>query len=176
MAEGGGTRKPILTMEKLKEHDEATEERERRYFTCVQCKRQWWEEVPMYKPVSQCRKCKTDYDAIPCELEPKIGKHTCPCGNEFTGWTSEGVRSPCYECGSNILPEELLKPRPIKRKTDHTHNCNMCHGKGNCPNKQPVVASREHERTESTVSMANTVDDKGLKSRVHTTKWHSGNN
>lgn len=166
MAEGGDTEKPTLTVDKLRQHDKATEERDRRYFTCSQCDREWWESVPEHKPVSQCRKCETEYDAISRDLEPKIGKHVCCCGNEFTGWTSEGVKSPCYECGADILPEELQRPRPIKTKTDKTHNCSLCHGKGNCPNKRPVVASQEHERTESIISVATTVDAKGTGSKI----------
>ena len=151
MAEGEDTKKVTLNMENLKLHDEATEERERRYFSCAKCEHDWCENVPTHKPVSQCRECQTDYDAVPSDQEPKLGKHICACGNTFTGWTSEGVMSPCYECGRDVLPEELLAPRPIKSKTDKTHNCNTCNGQGNCPNKQPVIASQEHEKTESTV-------------------------
>ena len=151
MAEGEDT-KVTLTMEKLKLHDEATEERERRYFSCANCEHDWWENVPKHKPVSQCRKCETDYDAVPFDLEPKIGKHTCACGNTFTGWTSEGVTSPCYACGRDVLPEELLPPRSIKKTTNNTHNCNTCKGQGNCPNKQAAIPSQEHEKTESTVA------------------------
>ena len=135
----------VAGKEILKLHDEATEERECRYFSCAKCEHDWWENVPKHKPVSQCRKCQTKYDAVPSHQEPKIGKHTCACGNTFTGWTSEGVMSPCYACGRDVLPEILLRPRPIKSKTDKTHNCNTCKGQGNCPNKQPVIASREHE-------------------------------
>ena len=135
----------VAGKEKLKLHDEATEKRERRYFSCAKCKHNWWENVPKHKAVSQCRKCQTKYDAVPFHQEPKIGKHTCACGNTFTGWTFEGVKSPCYECDRDVLPEELLRPRPIKRKTGKTHNCNTCKGQCNCPNMQPVIASQEHE-------------------------------
>ena len=134
----------VAGKEKLKLHYEATEERERRYFSCAKCKHGWWENVPKHKPVSQCRKCQTKYDAVPSHQEPKIGKHTCACGNTFTVWTFEGVTSPCYACGRDVLPEELLRPRRIKRKTDKTHYCNTCKGQGDCPNK-PVIASQEHE-------------------------------
>ena len=133
MAEGGDVEKPSLTVEKLMQHDRATEEKECRYFACGKCNRKWWESVPKYKPVSQCWGCKTHCNAIPPDLEPKIGKHVCCCGNEFTGWTSEGVTSPCYKCGAEVLPEELQKPRPIKTKTDKTHNCSLCNGRETAP-------------------------------------------
>ena len=149
MAEGEDLEQAILTMAELRLHDEATE-RERRYFYCDQCKHPWWATVPRDRPVSQCRECETDYVAIPYELQPLLGKHTCSCGRTFVGWTSKDTKSPCYQCDENILPEEFLTPRPIRRKTDNTHNCNVCDGKGNCPNKQPVVVSRVYEGTEPT--------------------------
>lgn len=139
-----------LTTEKVKPHKKTSRKRKCRYFSCAQCKRQWRTKVSRVRPVSQCRKCNRKYWAIPYEQEPKIGKHKCSCGNTFTGWTSEGVMSPCYQCDRNILPEKLLTPRPIRRKTDKTHNCNLCDGKGNCPNKQPVVVSRLYKGTEPT--------------------------
>ena len=147
MAEGEDIKKATQAMEELKLHEKATEERERRYFYCKDCDHHWWTNVPKDRPVSQCRECKTDYDAIPYELQPLLGKHTCSCGNTFVGWTSEGVKSPCYKCRENILPEEFLTPRPIRRKTSNTHNCNVCNGNGNCPNKRPVVPSRVHKET-----------------------------
>ena len=105
-----------------------------RYFICAKCECRWWAKVSKHNAVSQCRKCQTENDAVPSHQEPKLGRHVCACGNTFIGWTSEGVKSPCYACGRNILPEELIRPRRIRRKTGNTHNCNTCNGKGNCPN------------------------------------------
>ena len=131
-----------------------------RQFACEKCNKSWWEDVPARKPVSRCKKCRQKYDALARDKEFGVGEHQCDCGRKFTGMTSYGKTSPCYKCNADVLPKIIPNRGDIKKRTNRRHNCEECHGKGQCRNKKTVVhASSEHESTGSTISTVCTEDD-----------------
>ena len=131
-----------------------------RQFACEKCQKSWWDDVPARKPVSRCKMCRQKYDALARDKEFGVGIHKCSCGRKFTGNTSYGVPSPCFNCEADVLPEIIPNRGNIKKRTNRRHHCKECHGKGQCRNKNAVVhASSEHESTGSTISSVCTEDD-----------------
>jgi hypothetical protein len=70
---------------------------------------------------------------------PGVYRVSCgKCGNTFTSRLGgfDGY-APCYECGNRrARPTERLPRDTINSsRTGNTHNCNLCHGNGNCPSR-----------------------------------------
>lgn len=126
-----------------------------RQFSCEKCKKMWWTRVRSIKQVSKCKKCKTKYDAIPCDLEFGCGHFECECSNKFTGKIQMGKSSLCFSCNKKCFPKYIIKKRddPRPRLTKKSHNCDHCHGLGPCPIYNKILAFSEvHISTGSTLA------------------------
>ncbi|KAK3588309.1 hypothetical protein CHS0354_000311 [Potamilus streckersoni] len=109
-----------------------------RQFGCEQCDHMWWRRVPSRKLVSKCKVCKQRFDAIPRENEWGWAKHSCDhCRNEFYGFAEmNGSPSPCYKCGNQSMPEEIIPPNGRRqRRTRNVHSC----AAPNCHNRDPTA-------------------------------------
>ncbi len=45
------------------------------------------------------------------------------------------IKAQCYQCHENILPKEVKDKKKIKTRTNKSHSCSLCKGKGirKCP-------------------------------------------
>lgn len=150
-----------------------------RQFACQPCDKVWWRKVPTRKVVSRCPVCKTEYDALPSNLEWGWAKFICRgdenqqhnCGKEFHGFAAMNkTQSVCYGCQSYSSPVEIIPPfkRSKMRNSRYRHSCtapncynrsapgprapaiNLCvHPKS--LRRQVVEPSRRHRSSGSTV-------------------------
>ncbi|XP_060062755.1 shiftless antiviral inhibitor of ribosomal frameshifting protein homolog [Ylistrum balloti] len=146
-----------------------------RQFACEPCDQVWWSSVPINKPVSKCKLCRSKYDPIPKEMMWGWAIFKCECGKEFSGFGQMGVtRSECYRCGKSPYPSTIRPPnrrRTPKSKQKHkcdAPDCPGCGYKGNDTENDMVkkcihprsregkakviVASQAHVSTGSTIS------------------------
>lgn len=117
-----------------------------RQFKCHECTGKdgqkchiWHKRVPDDNPTSKCRTCGKPRQAVPTGEEEgvKICHFTCGnCDNKFVVQCKMSNTAPCYGCDKNkeVAPYSFEKLRKIDKKTENTHNCSECDGKGNCPN------------------------------------------
>ena len=115
-----------------------------RQFKCHKCRGKqgqeyhlWHERVPDDDPKSKCFTCGTLYEPVPTGEEEgvKICHFTCTCSNTYVVQCKMSNTAPCYDCNNKeVGPHSFEKLRKIDRKTENTHNCSECDGKGNCPN------------------------------------------
>ena len=126
-----------------------------RQFKCTACEGKggqsyhlWHAKVPDANPESKCYTCRKMCEPVPRGLEEgvKICHFACACGNEFVVRCKMSNTAPCYACvdRKKVSPHSFEKLREIDRKTDNTHNCSECNGKGNCPNmkRQPEESEK----------------------------------
>ena len=144
-----------------------------RQFKCQACRGKqgqsyhlWHERVPNNDLKSKCFTCGKMCEPVPTGEEEgvKICHFKCACENEFVVQCKMSNMAPCYKCPahkSNVSPHSFEKLRKIDRKTDNTHNCSECDGKGNCPNmkyrpdlekcEEPPKAKGQSAMTQNTV-------------------------
>lgn len=114
-------------------------------FKCHKCRGKhgqeyhlWHERVPDADPRSKCFTCGTLCKPVPTGEEEgvKICHFGCTrCDNMYIVQCKMSNTAPCYICNKkDVAPHSFEKLRKIDRKTDNTHNCSECDGKGNCPN------------------------------------------
>ncbi|KAK3098451.1 hypothetical protein FSP39_019569 [Pinctada imbricata] len=153
-----------------------------RQFACESCDHDWWTKVPDRKPVSECRKCRSKFDAIPREDEWGWAIFRCKsCKKEFSGFGQMNVtESECYGCHTMVMPRKVLPPsRRRDPKSESKHSCDApdCtahrnHGQGGdhkeCVHprsraargkRRVVLASARHVSTGSTVNSYTPDDD-----------------
>ena len=115
-----------------------------RQFKCHKCRGKhgqeyhlWHERVPDTDPRSKCFTCGAKCQPVPTGEEEgvKICHFACTCKNTYVVQCKMSNTAPCYVCGEKaVVPHSFEKLRRIDKKTDNTHNCSECDGKGNCPN------------------------------------------
>ena len=104
-------------------------------FVCGVCRKKWWRNGDC----SRCSGCHQVLSALPRDKEYGVGVHNCHCGKQFYSRTRANVKSRCYECNALCLPRIVPNKETSNRKSENTHSCKMCNGKGNCPNFNPIV-------------------------------------
>ena len=119
-----------------------------RQFKCSDCRGKygqeyhlWHERVPVSDPRSKCYTCEKMCQPVPTGEEEgvKICHFACACENTFVVRCKMSNTAPCYGYGcteKEVSPHSFEKLRKIDKKTDNTHNCSECEGKGNCPNME----------------------------------------
>ena len=145
----------VLSVENLRLHDELMGDVELRQFGCEPCYRSWWKRVRVRKPVSQCRNCRTKYDALPRDKEYGVAEFVCPsCGHIFRGRGRVSTTSPCYKCRAECTVSRIIPGQTgIRRRTAQRHSCSECGGHGHCPNFRRVFHFSEvHVSSGSTAS------------------------
>ena len=149
-----------------------------RIFGCRPCSYLWCQQVPLVKPVSSCRRCRTCYDPIPVEQEPiGKGKFHCQCGHV---WTSPRAHrtfpQPCQEChqmvvARHIQPHPWDGQRPQRqgvRQSPRRHNCSACGGEGQCPLRwREPPPSVVHDCDGDTFTMLTGVSDFAPEASLH---------
>lgn len=102
----------------------------------------WYERVAGKDPKSKCHSCGTMRKAVPRGEEKGvfICFVICTCEHRYTVRCEMQDTAPCYRCGQQVSPCHFEPRRRIHRKTDNTHNCSKCGGKGDCPNMSKAVA------------------------------------
>ena len=93
------------------------------------CGHRWWKNGDN----SKCNECQQTCQYLSLEETVGIGWFECLCGRKFAGFCRGDVASRCHKCDSHILPSFIVPGKKIKRKTDDTHECDMCDGSGECP-------------------------------------------
>ena len=143
-----------------------------RQFKCHKCQgknRQkyhvWHKRVPDADPRSKCCTCGKPRQPVPTGEEEgvKICHFTCTCGNEFVVQCKMSNTAPCYRhsCDKKkVAPHSFEKLRKINKKTDNTHNCSECDGKGNCPN----MRCRPEKNVQPEKSVQSEVNGPGIQS------------
>ena len=106
-----------------------------RMFVCGDCERKWW----IRGTVSMCSECEALYKALPYEEEYGIGEYECSCENVFLLRTQAEVEAKCYDCGAWSLPWIVPNKYTLDRKTDNTHSCSLCKGRGYCPSFKKII-------------------------------------
>ncbi|XP_073174835.1 shiftless antiviral inhibitor of ribosomal frameshifting protein isoform X1 [Lepidochelys kempii] len=166
-----------------------------RQFACQPCDSAWWRRVPERKQVrppvgaggavaqdtralwcppqvSRCRLCGKRYDPVPYDRMWGTAEFLCPaCNRSFRGSAQMGMASPCFICGTRVLPSRILSPRQVagsrsrnphscyaedcyNRREPHVPGTHCVHPRSRSKNRLPKVlfASLEHQSTGSTVA------------------------
>ena len=117
---------------------------EYRMFACGDCQHRWWKTVPKHRRFCYCiGQCGQRLKTIPRNKEYGIGEHVCKCGNTFYGRTQATVSSPCYHCGRGCIPLIIPGKLMLRRKSNHTHRCELCKGCGDCVNFHRMIHTSE---------------------------------
>ena len=117
---------------------------EYRQFACGACEEMWWATVPQHYHLCYCiGRCGQRLRPIPRRKEYGIGEHICECGHVFHGRTQATVSSPCFKCDRNCLPHIIPDKLELQRRSRHTHNCDLCKGRGGCINFQRIIHTSE---------------------------------
>ena len=137
--------KPSQSSDKVSKDDDVEEKVEFRQFACDSCHRSWWKRVRAKKPVSQCRNCKTKYDALPRDKEFGVAEFVCPkCGHTFTGRGQVTTTSICYKCKTQCEVNRIVPEQGgVRRKKRRKHSRNEDRGQGVSPSLGSVVHSDE---------------------------------
>ncbi|XP_043550869.1 shiftless antiviral inhibitor of ribosomal frameshifting protein homolog [Chiloscyllium plagiosum] len=122
-----------------------------RQFSCLDCDRSWWREVPERKQVSRCRYCKRRYDAVPRDNEWGLAMYICQnCSHSFRGYGQMGVPAPCYRCRSIVFPIQIIPPEQNQFRPDNrSRNTHGCCAEDCCNRQEPYVPGTHcvHPRT-----------------------------
>eukprot|EP01126_Amoeba_proteus_P020961 TRINITY_DN21284_c0_g1_i1.p1 TRINITY_DN21284_c0_g1~~TRINITY_DN21284_c0_g1_i1.p1 ORF type:complete len:136 (+),score=11.77 TRINITY_DN21284_c0_g1_i1:48-455(+) len=99
---------------------------EKKNYECVHCKKQWWAFVG-----TKCYQCKKRGTLVPSDRVIGLGHFRCTtCTRTFVGKARGDVSSKCHSCGTIVLPHEIGPPGEVKKKSNHSHNCQLCGGTG----------------------------------------------
>ena len=154
------------SVDKPHRHEEAVEKVELRQFACEPCHRSWWKRVHVKKLVSQCKNCRTKYDALPRDKEYGVAEFVCPkCGHTFKGRGRVATTSPCYRCHTEC---EVIRIVPgqsgVRRKKRRKNTGSDYKGQDNCPDMGSVVHCGEVP--DSTASIASSFTERELEMRL----------
>ena len=102
-------------------------------YKCSTCQIYKWGRLGSKPNCQVCSRCKAPVKIVPREKWVGLGHFRCLCGRTFVGKARKVVHSKCYACGNLCLPWKIRPMGEVKRKSDLTHHCELCHGSGSCP-------------------------------------------
>ena len=148
------------TVETPHRQTEAVEGVEFRQFSCEPCHRSWWKKVHAQKLVSQCRNCRTKYDALPRDREFGVAEFVCGCGHAFRGRGRVTTTRTCHQCNAQCEVSRIVPGQSRRQRNSSGENA----GQGSYSNLGSTV--HRGDVPESTRSVASSVTEREFEMRL----------